>query len=106
MGHLNGHADPTPKDLPDQISLSSLMGPCSVQLISHSTHRNVDRNGMDLCGCSRPHGSATAVPVLCVRSVKKTAPSSNRDGCALCSGHALALLHRPMNLYQMSQCLL
>jgi len=70
-----------PKDLPEQISRCNLMEPCSVRLITHSTHRSVDQSAMALYACSMLRGSAIVAHVLYAHSVKKTAPPpSNRDG--------------------------
>src|SRR5712692_1893274 len=81
MGLLNGRADPTLKDLPEQISRCNLMGPCSARLITHSIPKSVDRSALALYACSMLRGSAIVAHVLYAHSVKKTAPPpSNRDG--------------------------
>src|SRR5205814_1142573 len=81
MGLLSGHANPTPKDWQEQISVFSPMEPYTVQPITLFTLRNVDQSAMARCGSSMPPLSAIAAPALCAHSVKKTAhPPSNRDG--------------------------
>jgi hypothetical protein len=80
MGLLNGHADLSPKDLPEPISLCNQMERCGVPPITHSTRKSVERSGMALCGCSMPPALAIVAPVLYAPSVKKTAPPANRDG--------------------------
>jgi len=47
MGLLNGHADPSPKDLPEPISLCNQMERCVVPPITHSTRqpRRGERDG-------------------------------------------------------------
>src|SRR6266536_1311664 len=62
MGLLNGHADPTPKDLPEPISLCNQMERCGVPPITHSTRKSVERSVMALCGCSMQ--PAPSRPVL------------------------------------------
>jgi len=107
LGLLSGHANPTPKDLQEPISVFSPMEPYAVQPITLFTLRNVDQSAMALCGSSLPPVSAIAAPALCAHSVKKTAhPPSNRDGSALFSGPSLPPPQHPMSLYPMSLCLL
>jgi hypothetical protein len=52
MGLLNGHADPSPKDLPEPISRCNQMERCGVPPITHSTRKSVERSEMARCGCS------------------------------------------------------
>jgi len=78
MGLLNGHADLSPKDLPEPISHCNQMERCGVLPITHSTRKSVEWSGMALCGCSMPPALAIVAPVLCVHSARKTAPPANR----------------------------
>ena len=80
MGLLNGHADLSPKDLPEPISLCNQMERCVVQLITRSTRKSDERSGMALCECSMPPALVIVAHVLCAPSVKKPAPPANRDG--------------------------
>jgi hypothetical protein len=81
MDHLNGHVDPTRKDLREQISLCNPMGPCAVQQIIPSILKSEDGSVMAPCGFSMLLVSAIAAVVPCAASVKKTPPPrSNRDG--------------------------
>jgi hypothetical protein len=48
MDLLNGHANPTPKDLQDQIFVFYPMGPCAVQQIIPFILKNEDLSAMDL----------------------------------------------------------
>jgi hypothetical protein len=80
MGLLNGHADPTPKDLLEQISLSSPMGLCGVQQAIPCMRKSEGWNHMALCVFSMPLVCAIADPALCVHSVKKTAPPRSIRG--------------------------
>jgi hypothetical protein len=79
MGLLNGQVDPSPKDLPELISLCNQMEHCVVPPITHSTRKSVEQSAMALCGCSMPPALAIVAPVLCADSAKKTPPPSNRD---------------------------
>src|SRR5260370_12840487 len=104
MGLLNGHADPTPKDLLEPILLSNPMGPCAVRQAIPCMRKSEDGNHMALCVCCMLLVCAIAAPALCVHSVKKTAPQrSSPAGSVLCSYHFLPLpFHHPHSLHPIS----
>ena len=77
---LNGHAAPSPKDLPEPISLCNRMERYVVRLIIHSIRKSVEQSTMARCGCSTPPGLVIVAPVLCAHSVKKADLLLNRDG--------------------------
>src|SRR5258708_2097669 len=118
LGHLNrppssmdrrsGHAHRTPKDLLEQISLSSLMGRCAVQQSVPCMRKNGALNALAPCACCMPRGSVIAARVSCAHSVKKKVQiPSNHDASVRCSGqssdHLLNLLLPLRFLKQLSR---
>jgi hypothetical protein len=89
-GHLNqhpfptgrhtGHAHRTRKGLPEQISLSSLMGHCAVHLGGLCMRKSGDQSAMARCEYCMQRGSAIVARVCSANNAKNRRRLSKRDG--------------------------